>query len=180
MECWNGGRVNPPAIPAFRLPFRNGRLSMGRDYKTGLVAGLILAVIALIWVATRPSLGPEARMMRSAKATPQDAEPNTANPTAPADRGSPVADSGRTDNPQSAIRNPQSPPPATTQNLSAYELPEKIKTTRFHIVRKEETLSTISQQYYGTPNNWKKILDANKTIKDPNRIQPGTKLTIPD
>ena len=165
---------------------------MGKDYKTGLVAGMILAVIALIWVATRPSLGPEARMMRSAKAASQASGPGAANPEA-------TADSGRGDNPQSEIPNPQSkklstqearsptsgalssPQPGPTQNLSAYELPEKIKTTRFHIVRKEETLSTISQQYYGTPNNWRKILDANKdAVKDANKIQPGTKLIIPD
>jgi len=154
---------------------------MGKDYKTGLVAGLILAVIALIWVATRPSLGPEARMMRSAKAAPQNAESDTASPAATADHGSPIADSGPGGNPKSEIVNPQSKPPGPTQNLSAYELPEKIKTTRFHFVRKEETLSIISQQYYGTPNNWRKILDANKNaVKDANKIQPGTKLIIPD
>jgi nucleoid-associated protein YgaU len=154
---------------------------MGKDYKTGLVAGLILAVIALIWVATRPSLGPEARMMRSAQAAPQNAESDTASPTTSAGRELRVADSNRAGNPQSEIANPPSMPPGPTQNLSMYELPEKIKTTRFHIVRKEETLSTISQQYYGTPNNWRKILDANKNVvKDANKIQPGTKLIIPD
>jgi len=147
---------------------------MHRDYKTGLVVGLVLAVIALIWVATRPGLSPEARMMRSAKATSQNPGPGAATPE-------PAVDSGRADSPQPEVSNPQPAPPGPTQNLAAYELPEKIKTIRFHIVRKEETLSTISQQYYGTPNNWRKILDANKnTVKDANKIQPGTKLIIPD
>jgi nucleoid-associated protein YgaU len=172
---------------------------MHRDYKTGLVVGLVLAVIALIWVATRPGLSPEARMMRSAKATSQDSGPGAASPEATADPGrgdNPKSEipnlqskklsaqeagsqtSGTLSSPQPAVRNPQ---PGPTQNLTAYELPEKIKTTRFHIVRKEETLSTISQQYYGTPNNWRKILDANKNaVKDANKIQPGTKLIIPD
>jgi len=171
---------------------------MGKDYKTGLVAGLILAVIALIWVATRPSLGPEARMMRSAQATPQGLGPDTATHTA-------TAESSRGANPQAEISDPQSkglgtretgsrtgdglsnpqsaarsPQPGLTQDLTVYEQPEKIKTTRFHIVRKEETLSTISQQYYGTPNNWRRILEANKdAVKDANKIQPGTKLIIP-
>jgi nucleoid-associated protein YgaU len=36
-------------------------------------------------------------------------------------------------------------------------------------------------QYYGTPNRWRKIADANKDVlKDPNKIRPGTRLTIPD
>jgi nucleoid-associated protein YgaU len=58
---------------------------------------------------------------------------------------------------------------------------EPIKTTRFHIVRRNETLSAISQQYYGSPDKWRKIVTANqKVIKDPNKIAPGTKLIIPD
>jgi len=72
-------------------------------------------------------------------------------------------------------------PAAESPDLTVYERPEKIKTTRFHIVRKDETLSAISQQYYGSPTKWRQILKANEqAIKDANRIQPGTKLTIPD
>jgi nucleoid-associated protein YgaU len=52
--------------------------------------------------------------------------------------------------------------------------------TRFHIVRPGETLSAIAQQYYGSSNTWRKILDANKTLKDANKIAPGTKLIIPE
>jgi len=83
-----------------------------------------------------------------------------------------------TANPQSEIRNPQS---AGVPDLTIYEKAEKIKTTRFHILRKDETLSSVSQQYYGTRNKWQKILDANKNIiKDPNKLQPGIKLIIPE
>ena len=174
---------------------------MGKDYKIGLVSGLVVAIAALIWVATRPSLSPEARMLRSSQTTARDVAP------APVDRGSgqtgrenspakgaslgSILDSqpkntdssapkpvSSTDTPQSALRNPQS---SSVPDLTIYEKAEKIKTTRFHILRKDETLSSVSQQYYGTPNKWQKILDANKNvIKDPNKLQPGTKLIIPE
>jgi len=162
---------------------------MGKDFKIGLVSGLVLAVIALVWVATRPSLSPEARMIQSTKAAsdkqtpPQQAVPATEGATA---AHTEVADSRTDPNLQSAIRDPQSAALApqsqpAVPNLTIYEKAEKIKTTRFHIVRKDDTLSTISQQYYGTPTKWRKILDANtKSIKDPHRIQPGTKLIIPE
>ncbi len=182
---------------------------MGKDYKIGMASGSVVAVIALIWVATRPSLSPEARMLRSSQAAPSgsgvglaDRLPSQArgSAAAPETRGSlgSVIDSQQEDggqqathndspgpvaqapapNPQSAIRSPQS---TAGPDLTIYERAEKIKTTRFHIVRKEDTLSAISRQYYGTPNGWKKILEANKRlIKDPSKLQPGTKLTIPD
>ncbi|MEQ8755213.1 MAG: DUF4157 domain-containing protein [Coleofasciculus sp. G1-WW12-02] len=49
-----------------------------------------------------------------------------------------------------------------------------------HVVMKGETLSSISQKYYGTPNKWNEIFKANKNkIKDPNHIEPGWQLNIP-
>ena len=175
---------------------------MGKDYKIGLASGLVLAVAAIVWVATRPSLSPEARMLRPSQTTARDFG------AAPVDRGSgqtgrdnspakteaslgsiiasqpKSADSASpkpqspTGSPQSAIPTPQS---GGVPDLTIYEKTEKIKTTRFHFIRKQETLSAISQQYYGTPNKWPKILEANKAvIKDPNRLQPGTKLIIPE
>jgi len=182
---------------------------MGKDYKIGLVSGSVVAVIALIWVATRPSLSPEARMLRSSQAashgpavrlvdrgSSQTGDGN-ASAVAPASLGSIISSQQKdrrqqakdndspgpmpqasTPNPQSAIHTPQS---NTVPDLTIYEKAEKIKTTRFHIVRREETLSAISRQYYGTPNKWRKILEANnRVIRDPNKLQPGTKLTIPD
>ncbi len=169
---------------------------MQRDYKIGLVVGLVAAGAAMIWVATRPSLSPEARILRSSHVAPResgvglaDRGDNAAATTGPSLSsiiGSPQEtgkqETKRDDSPalnsQSAIRNPQS---AAGPDLTIYEKAEKIKTTRFHFVRKEETLSAISQQYYGDRNKWRKILEANKSvIKDPNRLQPGTKLIIPD
>jgi len=59
--------------------------------------------------------------------------------------------------------------------------PETTRPQRFHVVRKGETLSQISSEYYGSAGQWRKILEANRgTIKDANTVRSGTKLIIPD
>ena len=51
---------------------------------------------------------------------------------------------------------------------------------RFHVVEKNQTLSAISRIYYGSPNQWQKIVNANPDlIPNPNKIKPGMKLIIP-
>lgn len=170
---------------------------MGKDFRVGLMTGVVLAVVALIWVATRPSLSPRARIA-PAGAAPSGVEPagddsspwetqdavRTAlgatselpTPAEAADRQEPQ----ETAQPPEGVSAEPAMPPAMP-DLTAHEMSEPIKTTRFHIVRKGETLSAIAQQYYGSSDRWRKIVTANqKAIKDPNRISPGTKLTIPD
>lgn len=62
-----------------------------------------------------------------------------------------------------------------------YPEPKRIKTTRFHVVRKGQTLCDIAEKYYGSRAKWQKIADANPTTgTDPDRVKAGTKLTIPD
>jgi nucleoid-associated protein YgaU len=70
----------------------------------------------------------------------------------------------------------QSPPAPVVQKK-----PGPAKAPRVHLVQPGETLSGIAQQYYGSKEDWRKILAANeKTLKDANKIAPGTKLIIPD
>jgi len=174
---------------------------MSKDYKTGLIVGLAVAVVALGWLATRPSLSPEARMLRSARANATEALPpadeKPADEPSPS-REKPVAETTAPSSPPVAPADtdvlaqllPESQTPGANEpvqspprprDLTIYEKEEKIQTTRFHIVRKDETLSAISQQYYGSPNQWRKIVEANKdTVKDANKISPGIKLIIPD
>jgi nucleoid-associated protein YgaU len=52
---------------------------------------------------------------------------------------------------------------------------------RRYTVRAGDTLSKISREYYGDPNQFTKIFNANRSIlKDPNSISPGQELVIPE
>ena len=137
---------------------------MQKDLKIGLALGLVLVVSVLLWLATRPSLSPTARMSRIPEAAPAQQSFEPADETNTAE-----------DQPPSISPEPELP------DTAKYEQAEKIKTQKFHIILKGQTLSQISQKYYGSAGNWKKILDSNRDkIKDPNKLIPGTKLIIPD
>jgi nucleoid-associated protein YgaU len=180
-------------------------LTVGKDFRTGLIAGVVMAIVAVVWVATRPSLSPQARMLRSSQGgSPTDSPRQNTRPwetvspppetAAPQREPSilPAAD-GTAAQPKATptdLAPPPAPPTATgavassaspaLPDLTIYEKDEPIKTTRFHIVRRGESLSVIARQYYGSSNEWRRILSANsKTIKDANKITPGTKLIIP-
>ena len=149
---------------------------MQKDLKIGLALGLALAASAVLWLATRPSLSPRARMSRipnvvpaqESFGSPNDLSVNEANT---ADNQPPTI------NPQPELPDSPEGVPGTAQ----HEQTEKIKTQKFHIVREGETLSKISNKYYGSAGKWQKILDSNrKTITDANKIKPGTKLIIPN
>jgi nucleoid-associated protein YgaU len=144
---------------------------MQRDFKMGMVVGLVLVVIVALWLSTRPSLSTKARMLRSYKSEPtQETSVEQA---------------------RFVTNLPNSPPPKTTKEIEGEQLskpgvtvihePEKIGTQRFHIVRRGETLSDISQRYYGQANKWQRILDANRSvIESANKLRPGVKLIIPE
>ncbi|MBN1420019.1 MAG: LysM peptidoglycan-binding domain-containing protein [Planctomycetes bacterium] len=49
-----------------------------------------------------------------------------------------------------------------------------------HTVRPRETLRSIARDYYGDPNRWKEIHEANRSvIPDPNRVPANVVLRIP-
>lgn len=51
---------------------------------------------------------------------------------------------------------------------------------RFHVVKTGDTLSKLSQQYYGNLNRWQEIQSQNRQrIPDPNRLSLGTVVEIP-
>jgi len=142
---------------------------MQKDLKIGLFVGLVITISALIWLATRPSLSPIARMSHAPN--PEPLQESSVSPN---------------ELPANEVNTDENQPSATSaqpemQDTTQYEQAEKIKPVKFHIVLKNQTLSSISLKYYGSVGNWQKILDYNQnTIKDPNKLIPGTKLIIPD
>ena len=54
-------------------------------------------------------------------------------------------------------------------------------TARMYIVQSGDSLSKIAKKFYGDAASWKKIFEANRdVVKNPDLIQPGWKLQIPD
>src|SRR5215468_6867436 len=60
------------------------------------------------------------------------------------------------------------------------DFPVDTSMARTYKVKPGDTLSKISKEFYGSPNEYMKIFDANKEqISDPNKIQVGQELKIP-
>jgi nucleoid-associated protein YgaU len=56
-----------------------------------------------------------------------------------------------------------------------------VPTARMYIVQSGDSLSKISKKFYGDANKWKRIFEANRdVVKNPDLIQPGWKLQIPE
>jgi len=129
---------------------------MTRDVKIGLFLGLALVAGIGVWLATRPYLTASSRLRNMGpELSFSDEEPRFVTPL------------------------PQTTAAQSAADVNDYEPSARMEIRRFHIVRKGETLSSISQQYYGTAAGIQKILDANR-IDNRDRIMPGTKLIIPD
>jgi len=134
---------------------------MQRDFKIGMLLGLVLAIIGILWLSTRPSLTPAAGMPDSHSVAALQRPAGSPSPVIP--------------DPNAELRAKRD------ESRETRDKARTINTPRVHIVREDETLSAISQQYYGSANKWRKIFEANRSrLKDPNRISLGTKLIIPD
>lgn len=128
---------------------------MQKDLKIGMVLGLVLTIVAVLWLSTRPSLSTKARMLNSYNAGSR--QESTEQPVLPL-----IA----------KVETEQSNVP----DLTVRKEVEK----QIHTIREGETLSGISREYYGSENKWQKILAANRNvIRDANKLKPGTKLIIP-
>lgn len=122
-----------------------------------MLAGLAVTAAAALWLATRPDLGIKERWLRSQKAAGQ------ANSSVAADA-------------------PAAQPEITAPTPAPNEPPQpNLPAQRIHTVAEGETLSSISQKYYGSARQYRKIFEANRgTIKNVDRIPVGAKLIIPD
>jgi nucleoid-associated protein YgaU len=132
---------------------------MPKDYKIGLLVGLVLVTGAGLWLSVHPRLNARARISGTDNAGAEEGvfeqpifEPNWAeSPVVEIDTRSEQIKSKNTDTP------------------------------RYHVVRDGETLSGISEQYYGSENKWREIFEANREIiQEPTTLKPGTKIIIPE
>ena len=141
-----------------------------------MLLGLALAIAALFWFSTRPGLSPKARMPHADNAG--SAEKTSAErPRFVLDLPNTLSTGISPEQTDTDIETEQN----TAPDFELHEQAEKVKTRKFHIVHKNETLSDISYKYYGSANKWQKIFNANRSrIKDANTLRPGTKLIIPE
>ncbi|MDR2432676.1 MAG: LysM peptidoglycan-binding domain-containing protein [Puniceicoccales bacterium] len=69
---------------------------------------------------------------------------------------------------------------ANKENLMPHSPYPQSETITIHTVEDGETLSSISNKYYGTSNAWQKIFEANSvTLKNPKNLRIGQQLIIP-
>lgn len=58
--------------------------------------------------------------------------------------------------------------------------PAPVNAAKTHTVQPGDTLSKISKQFYGSPNQYMKIFEANRNqLSDPDKIRAGQQLVIP-
>jgi nucleoid-associated protein YgaU len=74
------------------------------------------------------------------------------------------------------------PPQLVTESIDARGgTPVQVKLPTEYMVKPGDTLSKLSLLFYGNAGHWMKIFQANQPLlKDPNEIEVGQKLTIPE
>jgi nucleoid-associated protein YgaU len=64
--------------------------------------------------------------------------------------------------------------------IDGLQSPPVTEKVEYYIIKKGDTLSAIAKQFYGKPNDYPKIFEANReVIKDANLIYPGQKIRVP-
>lgn len=158
---------------------------MQKDMKIGMFVGLVLAAGVMVYVCTRPGLSPRASMLKqnnesflqSSGQSPEQLSVDSLFPSYDSNPApGPAPQSEQISEPVRIQPQPvNDSPPQTVYAERSYQ------TQRFYIVRKGDTLSKISKVYYGTPNKWYKIFEANRDLlDDPDILKPGMKLRIPN
>jgi nucleoid-associated protein YgaU len=143
---------------------------MHKDVKIGMVLGLVLVAAGAVWLSTRASLSVRSRLLESRSIPLQQAPSDTNFPSSIS-----IAATSEVIPEQNQVSD------FVIYDQTPIDQTQTIKSQKFHIVAKGETLGSISSKYYGSSGKWKKIYENNRNIiKDPNVLKPGTKLMLPD
>ncbi len=128
---------------------------MGRDFKIGMAFGLVIAGACGVWFCSRPGIGTKVEGLQISR--PQNSISVERQSSIPSERIRQSAESK-----QGAVG-------------SGGEI------TTIHYVQQGETLTEISRHYYGSANEWGKIMEANRNVlKDPDKLKAGMRLAIPE
>ena len=126
---------------------------MSRDFKIGMLVGLVVIACAVLCISIWPSETVESRLRRGRLSEDQQSSQPLMNDS-------------------TAIQN--------DSDLIAAPGPTESKELRIHIVESGQTLSAISMMYYGNYDYVKEIIRANqKAITNPDYLRAGTRLIIP-
>ncbi len=69
---------------------------------------------------------------------------------------------------------------AGQQTATATPTATTTATTQYYTIEKGDTLSKIADRFYGDPQKYKDLFDANReVIQDPDKIYPGQKIRVP-
>jgi nucleoid-associated protein YgaU len=146
---------------------------MQKDLKIGMLIGMVFALAGLLWLFTRQNLSVKSRQL-SVFENEQAGDKSATEPRFISNMPNtpPIS--------KSQILKPEIKPD-NSPVITATQRPEKSKSPRYHIIQRSQTLSEISNYYYGNPNFWPKIYEANKkTIKNPDKLTVGSRIIIPE
>jgi nucleoid-associated protein YgaU len=133
---------------------------MPRDFKIGMLGGLVVVIFVGLWLSFRPSLS-----VRGTAPGPENSE------------------SEQEEVIEQTVFEPNIPEsePIETEIAGDNITTKKAAEPKYHTVQSGDTLSGISYQYYGSEHKWQKILDANRdVIIDVKNLRPGMRLIIPE
>jgi len=164
---------------------------MQKDFKTGLVLGVIVILLVGMWLATRPSLSTKSRIAdsRSSQTDKKTNDLNKQDSSAPAyhqtakkQSNLPAANvPALSSEIKSTIETENYPDKSLRSEKTVAQKDAQLNNKVFHVVLPGQTLSGIAKIYYGSADKWQKIYQANKNvIKNPNKLTPGTNLLIPE
>lgn len=158
---------------------------MKTDMKIGILVGVVIVAILLIFFVQRDG-SQSGQPIVTVPSVPAQPKPQPPAPTPEPEVTLPVQP------PVEVTVEPQPKPevilPVRSEPVERQPLPtpiptpqpEPIRQPRYHTIVEGDSLSTISQTYYGSGRFWTEIQKANsQRIQNPNHLQVGWKLRIP-